>query len=72
MAERRRCKCFVLSSTHQFLQMAEGDGGAVEELRQQPALLVAAVADGSTCKKKKESFTDMHVYKVILRRNKTM
>lgn len=44
--------------------MGEGDGGAVEELGLQPALLVAAVADGSTCKKKK----DMGV--IILRCNK--
>lgn len=31
---------------YQFSQMGERGRGAVEELRQQPALLVTAVADG--------------------------
>lgn len=31
--------------------MCEGDGGAVEELRCQPALLITTVADGSAWKR---------------------
>lgn len=31
--------------------MCEGDGGAVEELRWQPALLITTVADGSAWKR---------------------
>lgn len=44
---------FSLSSIHQFLQMGEGDGGAVEEHGVQPALLITAVADGSAWTKKR-------------------
>ena len=42
-------KC-CYSVWYQFLQVGEGDGGAVEELGHQPAFLIATVADGSTCK----------------------
>ena len=43
--------------------MVEGDGGAVEELRRQPALLITAVADGSTCENTKRGhFKDILVF----------
>lgn len=41
--------------THHFLQMGEGNGGAVEEVGLEPPLLITAVADSGTCKIKKNS-----------------
>lgn len=35
---------------YQLLQVGEGGCGAVKELRQQPALLIATVADSCACK----------------------
>lgn len=36
------------ASRHQFRELSEGGGGAVEQLGRQPAFLVTAVSDGGT------------------------
>lgn len=52
MAHGQKNNMSLLPDTHHFLQMGEGDGGAVKEVGLEPPLLIATMADSSTCKVK--------------------